>query len=286
MRRGRLLTAALLSLAPPAAAQQLSDPRHYELVWIIGAHEIPAGDFWVREQGQVVDTRLLPPELYVAEGPVMASDRRTVMAAGQQVVRLRARQFIACNIRRGASGTRAAGKRVCLVDTDGDDRFDSYFERGLGGGYWFELTGEVPDQLDRIEAPSFRRLPPEQMIGAPMMALHYQRILDGGIRIPVTEMAEGSNLVRFHFKVGDDSARRQWMVRPCQSQSLPSFCTSAAFPSQFRFAGLVVDLLERRREDIRMRIAAPFSPVAVRFADLHQAYAAGDVILVDQAGGQ
>lgn len=280
MRRGLVLAAtagALLAGAGQAAAQDA--PRHYELNWIIGPHQIPSGDFWVRKMGQIVETRLLPPELYAAEAPVAAADGTLLMAAGQQIARLRARQLIACNIRRGPGG-RASSKRVCLVDTDNDGRFDSYFERGTGGYYWFELSGEIPERMRGIAAPAFRTLPPGEMADAPILRLHFERILDGGLTIPVSITGDGSNLVRFHFEVGT-AGRREMMYRNCRSPNLPSYCASSAFPSQFRFAGLTVDLLERRGEDVRVRVATPFGRVAVRLVDTADGYTSGELFLVE-----
>lgn len=273
--RAGSIVAALLAAAAPAAAAPDPDPGRYELNWIIGPHPLPAGDFWVAKQGQIVETRLLPPELYVAERPVTAADGTLLMGAGQQIVKLRARQLIACNIRRGASG-RASGRRVCLVDTDGDERFDSYFERGTGEYYWFALSGEIPGQMRPISAPAFRAAPADQLADAPILTVHFQRILDGGLTVPV--QMDGSNLVRFHFKVGT-RGRREWMIRDCQSGAVPSYCASSIFPSQFRFAGLVVDLLERRGEDIRVRVAAPFEPRAVRLVNTGP-YTTGALMLV------
>lgn len=264
-------------------AREAQDPRHIELDWIIGPHEIPSGDFWVREMGQVVETRLLPSELYAAEGPVTAADGALLMGAGQQIVRLRARQLIACNIRRGPVG-RSSVMRICLIDTDNDDRFDSYFERSTGAYYWFALSGRVPGRLKRINAPAFRVLSPGEMTDAPVLRLHYERILDGGLTIPITLNGDGKDLVRFHFRVGT-VGRRELMYRNCRSPTLPSYCASSTFPSQFRFAGLTLDLLERRGEDIRVRVVTPFARVAVRLVDTQDPqennYTAGELFVVE-----
>jgi hypothetical protein len=265
--------AVVLTVAPaPAVAAELQDPSDtYALFWTIGDHPLRDGDFWVKEQEQIVDTRLWPVTLYAVESPVSDSSGALLIPAGTQLVGLRANRLVACTQIKAAEGT-AKGKRVCLADIDGDGAPDHAFTRGLGGLDWIALQGRFSDtKMVAIGAAKLRELRPKEMSGAPYISFHYQRILDGGLTIPLTQ--EGGHRVRFHFKVGRDAdERRVWVVRDCADTRPPSFCTSANFPSRMAIAGLDLDLLERRGEDIRMRMAAPFHGQQVRFQNTSYSY--------------
>jgi hypothetical protein len=142
------------------------------------------------------------------------------------------------------------------------------------------LAGRWPDRLERL-APNagVQTIPATEIRDGPVLSFHYQRILDGGVTLPLLNALDGKNVVRFHFKVAGEGETKRWIVRDCRSPTLPSFCASAIFPSQFRLGGLIVDLLERRGEDIKMRVAAPFDGTAVFFQDSGTQYNEGEMFL-------
>lgn len=285
MSRAPILAAAIVaaSLAAGPAAAQWTPTREYRLTWTIGPHALPSGDMWVREQGKIVETQLLPTALYVAEGPVAAANGDPLMGRGQQLARLHSDRLAACTVLRGQAGTLSSRMYVCLVDTDGDRRFDAYFQRGgMGHYHLLSLTGEMPERPRPIAAASFREVPPAQMVRPPLLSLHYQRILDSRVTIPV-QLDMGSNKIRFHFTAGT-GGMREMLSRDCrlEEEGMSSYCASAVLPSRFEFAGLALELLERRGEDLRIRVVAPFGPREVEIMGPGSLPSGGELRLVDE----
>lgn len=266
MSRAAVLAAAFLGTliaVEPAAAQSERSDRHFELTWTIGAQTYPQGDHWVREQGAIVEARLLPTNLYVPEGPVLAENGAPVMGAGEQLAGLYSARRAACNTWRGRAGTVSAREWVCLVDTDRDGRFDGYFQRGgMGSFHLLMLEGEMPERLRPLRPAAYRELPATQFERAPYLSFHYERILDSRGRV-LLDADAGSNMIRFHFRVGGRD-RDILLARECWSEEWPSYCVDLAFPTRFRFAGLVLDLVERRGDELRIRVAAPFGAGEVK----------------------
>lgn len=243
----------------------------YALYWTIDETPLRAGDFWVKEQESIVETRLWPVALYTTDSPVSAADGSLLLPAGAQLVRVTGERFLVCTQQKTATGL-SKSKRVCLVDMNGDGNVDSSFSKGLGGVSWIAFSGTYSgNKAQLVSGVTLRELAPRDMVGAPYISFHYQRILDGGLQIPLTQ--EGGNLVRFHFKVGKtEKERRTWVVRECREPGLPNFCASANFSSHMTIAGLDLELLERRKEDIRMRMVRPFQGHRVRFVDTSYGY--------------
>jgi hypothetical protein len=275
-----LLVLLALTLGSPttSAEEKPRAPNGYVLAWTFEPHAVPAEPLWVKEQAQIVETRLLPTALYGVDADVKDAKGQLLIAAGGQLAGLKADKLIACTVPKAATGL-AKSNRVCLVDSDGDMKVARYFTRGGGGDYWFTLEDELPSTLNAVAAPlALVTLDPKAMIGAPLVSLHYQRILDGGIQIPLTQ--EGGNMVRFHLKVGAGK-RREWMIRECRAPVLPSMCTSTHFPSTLKLAGLELEVLERRKEDIKVRVIAPFGGIAVKFREIDDGFNSGEMLLAD-----
>jgi hypothetical protein len=265
MSRAAVLAAAFLGTliaVGPAAAQGEPSDRHYELTWTIGAQTYPQGDHWVREQGAIIEARLLPANLYVPDGPAFAENGTPVMGSGEQLAGLYSSKLAACNTWRGSAGTVSSRDWVCLVDSDRDGRFDGYFQHGGNTAQLLTLEGEMPERLRPLRPVAYRELPATQFERAPYFKFHYQRILDSRMTVPV-RIDQGMNMIRFNFTVGTRDEPIA-LERDCASGLWPSYCRDLSFPGQFRFAGLVLDVLERRGEDLRVRVAQPFGTGEVK----------------------
>ncbi|MFM5953228.1 MAG: hypothetical protein ACKOPE_02855 [Novosphingobium sp.] len=263
-----------VSLCSAASAGEVGPIDHgdgYALYWTIGETAVREGDFWVKEQEAIVETRLWPVALYVTDKPVTGNDGSLLAPSGTQFLRVTGDRLLVCTQVKTTTGL-SKSKRVCLADMDGDGTIDSSFAKGLGGTSWIAFSGRFSEsKAQPVSGVTLRELSPQAMTGAPFAAFHYQRILDGGLQIPLTQ--EGGNMVRFHFKVGKtETESRTWVVRECREPGQPSFCTSANFPSHMSIAGLDLELLERRKEDIRMRMIQPFHGQRVRFVDTSYGY--------------
>jgi hypothetical protein len=266
MSRAAVVAAAFLGTliaVEPTAARSDGPDRRYELTWTIGAQSYQQGEYWVPEQGAIIQARLLPINLYVPEEPVVAENGAPIMGAGERLAALYSSKLAACNTWRGRVGTVSSRDWVCLVDTDRDGRFDGYFQRGgMGTYHLLTLEGEMPERLRPLRPVAYRELPATQLERAPYFSFHYERILDDGTLAPLRVYA-GSDMIRFHFKVGTRDMP-VLLARDCASEEWPSYCADPGFPTQFRFAGLVLDVLERRGEELRIRVAQPFGTGEVK----------------------
>ncbi|MCR2835013.1 hypothetical protein [Parerythrobacter lacustris] len=273
-----VIASVLLISAGPASA---GVSGKYELSWDIVATEVPAEPFWVKEQGEVVSTRLRPRGLFAPEADVVDAAGALLVPRDTQMVLVNGPYPMACNVNKAAAG-KAKSNRVCVLDSDRDGAVDTAFSQGMGGDYWMSLEGELSERkLVSVKPVELATLDPAEMTDAPYLSFHYQRILDGGIQIPLTQ--EGGDMVRFHFKVGREK-RREWMVRECREATLPSQCASSAFPSVLSIAGLELELLERRKEDVRMRILRPFGGRSVKFVEIHDGYNSGSLLYAELPG--
>lgn len=266
-----MFSASLCSAASADADESIDHGDGYALYWTIGETPVRDGDFWVREQESIVETRLWPVGLYTSDKPVNGADGAVLVPAGAQFVRVTGDRLLVCTQARTTTGL-SKSKRVCLADMDGDGTIDASFAKGLGGTSWIVFSGKFSEsKAQPISGVTLRELSPQEMNEAPYVSFHYQRILDGGLQFPLTQ--EGGNMVRFHFRVGKtEKDYRTWVVRECREPGQPSFCASASFPSHMTIAGLDLELLERRKEDIRMRMIQPFRGQRVRFVDTSYGY--------------
>jgi hypothetical protein len=268
-----LSAAAFISTTQFAYAKNPEDAVDpYALAWTIGSHEMRGEPFWVKEQGEVVQARLLPVGLFQTTADILDDGGKLFVPRGTQMVLVSASRKVVCNVNMASSGT-AKSRRVCLVDSDSDGNFDQSFSDGKGGDYWMTLEGDLAEEkMSPVGEVTLQAMKPEEMTDAPYISFHYQRILDGGLQIPLTQ--EGGDMVRFHFKVGREK-RREWMVKECRSPEKPSQCASANFPSRLTIAGLELELLERRKEDVLMRVITPFGGQKVKFREINDGYNSG-----------
>ncbi len=271
--RGLLLT-LVLSLCGAATAGGVEPIDHndgYALYWTIGETPLRDDDFWVREQESIVETRLWPVALYATEKPITDAAGTLLVPAGTQFVRVTGDRLLVCTQVKTLTGL-SKSKRVCLADLDANGAIDASFAEGMGGTSWIVFSGKFSNSKSQpVSGVTLQEISPLEMKGAPYASFHYQRILDGGLQFPLTQ--EGGHKVRFHFKVGKtEKEHRTWVVRECSELGQPNFCASANFPSHMIIAGLDLELLERRKEDIRIRMIQPFHGQRVRFVDTSYGY--------------
>jgi hypothetical protein len=278
MASSAVLAAAMVATSASTGADAVK-PGHYELNWVIASHALPPEPFWVKKIGKIVETRLLPVDLFQSSNPITDSAGRMLAVTGSQFARLQSDKLIACTI--GKSGALPGkSERLCLIDQNNDGAFDGAFTRGGGSYYWFELSGKIPEVVMPLAPLTLAKVDPASMRNTPVLVVTYQRILDRKLTLPLAQ--ERGDFVRFHFEVGTAS-RREWMTRECTSPAWPSYCASSMVPSTFEFLGLKVNILERNGNDIRAHVVAPFTPgPRIKLFDVNDGYTSGELLVVDQ----
>ena len=147
---GAVVFGATAGASGPSVASAKAH-QAYELNWVIAPHDFPSEPLLLKKRSRIVETRLYPETLFQTPVELKAENGELVAPVGAQFIRLESDAFIACSIAKGQVGLVSKG-RICLVDQDDDRRFDGFFKRGFGEYWWFELSGQIPENL-RAMAP-------------------------------------------------------------------------------------------------------------------------------------
>lgn len=143
-----------LAMLPAPAIAAVDD---LQIDWIV-----PAGTFAdakTVERGNVVfNVKPLPRKLYATTRDVTATGGQKLLPAGAQLYAMIGIHLLACSQAQGPEGYASHSSRICLLDSDGDGRFDSYFERNTGkafltsDGMWYAMNGNPGAALPLTDA--------------------------------------------------------------------------------------------------------------------------------------
>ncbi len=261
----------------------------YALHWVVGETDAMAEPAWFKKTKVIVETRLWPTKLYVADAAIQSVDGTALFPKGGQLVQLTSDKFTVCNIPKSeAKQYLSAKKRVCLVDEDGDQRPDTWFSKSSGSYWWFALSGDYPSKREKLGEVSLSEADPQSMKGAPHMSFHFGRFLDKGNFFQsvldgdrsFSKSVDADSLAQFFFRVGREK-RREGMYRLCSDPTPPSVCTSGELPSIFSILGLELEILERRKENALIKVSKGFEGQLIELFDTPDGYTSGEVILVE-----
>lgn len=112
----------------------------------------------VSKGGVAFQARLVPETLFVVDDNVTGGNQRLI-AKGTQLTRMHSRKGVRCTVGPGAQGTLSAERRVCVVDEDGDGRFEGYFDVGLGFQVGqIQFSGCLPTALPAAQVPAMHQI--------------------------------------------------------------------------------------------------------------------------------
>lgn len=174
---GCVSAAVCCALAVPLAAAQAqaqagAAPR-YRMIWNLLPQGVPGETRTVRSREIALTLPLVPTGLFVARADVRDPSGRVWAPAETQFVEVSSVPRIACTIhqmqRRGAEQLMFVGSlmRVCLVDSDLDDRFESRFRRSTNKMAFFLMRGRLSNPGDPIEPAGLERVDPTEIRDAP-----------------------------------------------------------------------------------------------------------------------
>lgn len=147
----------------------------------------------VREQGSSIETtdaaegaeiariKLTPPGLFRADRNIVDEKGDKLITVGTQLVLLQSQEVIACTIgpvrKGGAERALFFGslKRVCLVDTDRDGKFDSRFTQATNGPAFFLLRGRLSGRIQPIAPVALVQLDPDLIEGGPRISIRLEK---------------------------------------------------------------------------------------------------------------
>lgn len=256
----RSLTAALLLAAAPAAAQNPfvravppAPADEYQIAWKLAPAASVQPEAWVRKNRDVVRTRMLPERLFAAGADIRTPAGELLVPKGMQLLGMDYARAMACSVAPGPAGSRAATKRVCVLDEDGDGDFDSFFDRTMGrstfntDGHWFIMNQPLDPGRAPVAAVTLVPIPSERFDQKLELSLRYNSISD---------RARGTF---FTARVGN-----AFFNVPCPAY-LPETGATPALRQTCEVAGTTITLAGRRKDELLMRLGGSFGEQRVRF---------------------
>ena len=272
----RLIFASLLLLASGLFASSASaeERTRYEMFWRIEPVKIPESDFWVREQGTLLASRLIPLQMYVATADIVAEDGTRLAPLGTQFASVfSSANTIACMAtvpREGVTrerGWESRRRRVCLIDSGNGFR-SAFSTREKHDGRYYRLNDEVPEELINIPLAILEQADALDFSDSPVAELHYQRILDQGNAFQMTldrrsgVIRPDAAAVRFDLRIGRGRGR-DWFSGHCNPRMLLQLCAYGQVPMTFSILGVEGRILERDGESLRFELTRSFTPIPI-----------------------
>lgn len=196
----------MVSGTATAAAAEASD-RRYETIWQIQPDATQAGARTIAAGQPVIEQRLLPTGLAVADEDVVSDAGKVLVQKGTQLFQLRVgtgRTWCVADVPRPSAWRSmmlgGGNLQLCLIDADADGRFDGHFNGGnpMKGVPFIE--GKQPKSPKIVRSGRYSPLPPENF------ALGYKvRILAEA----VGPERGGKASIRYRIDFGDDVARQK-----------------------------------------------------------------------------
>jgi len=160
MRLNSILQVCLAGFALGEAATADASPGRKDALQI--DWEIPQGAFapeklQAEKRGVSFTFNLVPAHLLVTDQVVTTVDGQAVLPSGAQLYRMVGPKLLACSQDQFPAGQLGTGNRVCVLDEDGDGRFDSYFLRSMGRSFlagdmmWFAMNDNMPSPAGRLQ---------------------------------------------------------------------------------------------------------------------------------------
>lgn len=258
--RSLFLTAAL-ALAPVSAAAQNPFVRpvsaapadEYQIAWKLAPAASVQSETWVRKNRDVVRTRMLPERLFAAAADIRSPAGELLVPKDMQLVGMDYARAMVCSVAKGPAGSRAAGKRVCLLDEDGNGTLDSFFDRTMGrstfntDGYWFIMNQPLDPGRAPVGPVTLLPIPSERFDQELELSLRYNSISD---------RARGTF---FTARAGN-----AFFTVPCGAY-LPETSTTPTLRQSCELGGMTITLAGRRKDELLMRLSGSFAEQRVRF---------------------
>lgn len=154
-------SAMAVALAAPAAGAEKTFRHYYGMQWEFEP-TASSGQIEVAQGELVTQTRLLPTDLFELDSDFEANGK-LILAKGTQLAPALSTKAVRCSLGPGKRGSLSADRRVCVMDADGDGRFDAFFDEGLGIGLLqLQFTGCLPITPDRAIVPTMSQVSPDK----------------------------------------------------------------------------------------------------------------------------
>lgn len=256
----RALTTALLFASAPVAAQNpfvrpvpAAPADEYQIAWKLAPATSVQPEAWVKKNRDVVRTLMLPERLFAAAADIRSATGELLVPKDMQLLGMDYARAMVCSVAKGPAGSRVAGKRVCLLDEDGDGDFDSFFDRTMGrstfntDGYWFIMNQPLDPARAPVAPVALVSIPSERFDQKLELSLRYNSISDG------------AQATFFTARAGN-----AFFTVPCGAY-LPETGATSTVRQTCEIGGMTITLADRRKDELLMRLAGSFGEQRVRF---------------------
>lgn len=161
-----------------------------QIDWVIPAGAIDEKALNEGERRQVV-VRPIPRKMFVSGADIVSTSGLKLLPAGAPLYAMVGPVFMVCSQTTAPQGYVAKGNRVCLRDTDGDGRLDSYFTRSRGRSFmtgdqmWYAMNNNVPKPAGTIQSVELTEADRTQAPERPVLDVGFSAQKDGTIRIGI-----------------------------------------------------------------------------------------------------
>lgn len=150
-----------LALVLTTASAVNAQSRDLQTIWIVQPGVVPAGERDLAGGEFVIKQRLLPTGLAQLEGDVAA--KGAFIPSGTQLIQVRSPDVKVYCPAEVAQQKLIGHAHVCLIDSDGDNQFDSLFKTTSQTKGLLVVAGNRPKNPEPIIAVPYRTLEPAAM---------------------------------------------------------------------------------------------------------------------------
>lgn len=163
MRALRLLATGTAFAAASAASPAVATVDDLQIAWVITKEALAKRDNHPNP-GSLLRTLLLPQRLFVSDEIVADSKGKKLLPAGAQLYLMIGERLTVCSQEHFEKGFAGAGRRICLIDQNGDQKFDTYFTKSMGRSWltgdemWFAMNSSIPKKTKPVRPFSYQEI--------------------------------------------------------------------------------------------------------------------------------
>ena len=172
-----------------------------QIDWVIPADAIDENALNEGERRSVT-IEPVPRKMFASGVEILATNGKKLVPAGAPLYAMVGTSFMVCSQAAAPDGFAAKGNRVCLRDTDGDGKLDSYFTRSRGRSFmagdkmWFAMNSNIPKPVGTIQTVELAEVDRMQAPERPTMQIGFVSGTDGTVHMGIQIEGQHSFSVR------------------------------------------------------------------------------------------
>ncbi len=244
-------SALLVALSLPALAEAGSKNWDYVAVWDVEPQPMAVEPVVLHKSDVLTTARLLPHTMLVASEDVRDLKGLMIVPTGTPLIGLQSRTPIGCLMKPIRPGSILSeilwgqGHLTCLVDTDGDGKFDRFFQKGAPRVNLISGGGKLPAQMNVAQPASYRRADPATLEDAPRVEIRF------GSHAP---LVKESNFINFAVNGNESAPFGDWIIVKDKN-----------IPGDFEVMGGMFHAIDQADGKITVKMVRPFVRQEITF---------------------